>query len=128
MGIETNTEVERLKDVSDGEGGVTQPANRDEQTKTNERLGNQDSVTAFSHSTSGTTAESLESHPVPDGFKVVVTYDESNSGNVYVGGPDAQPVPLTGVGQAIEMRVTDTSEIYIRTPTGGDGVGVLFEG
>lgn len=127
MGIETNTEVDTLQDVADGEGGKAPAANKNEQEKTNDRLGNQPSIEAFWHATDSTDPEAIESRSVPQGVTVLVTADEANSGPCYVGNENAQPVKLETPKDVFTTQVEDTSAIYVRTPTAGDRVGVTFE-
>lgn len=127
MGIETNTEVDTLQDVADGEGGKAPAANKNEQQKTNERLGNRPSLEAFWHATDGTTAEPIEARSVPEGVTVLVTADEANTGACYVGNENAQPVKLETPKDVFTTQVKDTSAICVRTPNAGDRVGVTFE-
>jgi len=64
---------------------------------------------------------------VPEGVTALVEYKQGNSGTVYIGDESTQQSPLTAVGQSLQFAVTDTSIIYVRTPTAGDGVIVTFE-
>jgi hypothetical protein len=91
-----------------------------------ETVGNQPGVGAFTHSTSGTTAESLPANPVPDGVEVVVQARPDNTDPVYIGDSAEQAAIIEGT-QAVTLAVEDTSAIHVRTPTAGDTVGVLFE-
>lgn len=128
MTLDTNSDVEEVRKVQDENGGKQPPANQAEQAKTNARLGNHDALKQFVYTTGGTAAEPLDAKTVPNGVEVLVEYKEGNAGNVYVGDDTTQQSALTAVGQGRTFAVTDTSHIYIRTPTGGDGVVVTFEG
>lgn len=127
MALDTSTDVEEMRAVQNAAGEIDRPANESEQRATNDRLGNWDGLEAFWYETDTEDAEPLDSESVPEGVTVLVTYDEANDGNVYVGNEDAQPAVLTRVTDTFTARVRDTSEIYVRTPSAGDRVGVLFE-
>lgn len=127
MSLETETQVDQLTTVEDENGKSVPPANENQQEQIRDRLGNFGGVAAFEYTTGGTAAEALDAHDVPDGVEVVISYLAGNSDVVNVGNSQAQPVTLTGPGQAVTLRVDDTSTVYIQTPTAGDGVGVLFE-
>lgn len=88
---------------------------------------NEDALTAFSYSTSGTTAESLPSNAVPDGVSVVVQAQVDNSKRINVGNGTNQSIALDP-GQSVSLAVTDTDLIGLQTPSTGDGVNVLYEG
>lgn len=94
---------------------------------TSAQEGNWSSLNQFTHSTGGTSAEALPSNSVPDGVEIIVEYQESNSGTVYVGDSGTQESPLTATGDARTFKVSDTSAVYIQTPTSGDGVVVTYE-
>lgn len=100
---------------------------REEQEKTNARLGNWDTLDGFTYSTTSTNVEALPSHDVPDGVTVLVTYGRGNAGDVYVGTTDVQPATLSADAHSFAANVTDTAEVHVRTPNAGDSVGVLFE-
>ena len=127
MSLETDTNVEEMRQVQTEDGDTTQPTNVDEQKAIRESLSNQDSLEAFEFSTGSTDPEPLPANEVPDGIEVLVTYLPDNGDIVNVGSEAAQPATLAGSGQGVWLRVSDTSEIYVQTPTAGDGVGVLFE-
>ncbi|GAB7012038.1 hypothetical protein [Halolamina salina] len=128
MGLITRGKIEKLRGVVDRAGDFRPAANADLQAKIRDFLGNRDGLTQFVYSTSGTTAEALDSKSVPGGVEVLVEYDQGNSGTVYVGDSDTQAIALTAAGQGRGFRVTDTSDIYVRTPNTGDGVIVSFVG
>ncbi len=128
MPLLTSGQIEKLRGVVDRAGDFRPPANADEQAKTNDRLGNFGGLAQLVYTTSGTNAEALDSVAVPEGVEVLVEYQQGNSGTVYVGDSDTQEIALTAAGQGRGFRVTDTSHIYVRTPTAGDGVVVTFEG
>jgi hypothetical protein len=127
MTLDTNTNVEEMRQVQDGDGDTVPPANENEQQRIAEAVENEDGLSAFEHATSGTTPEPLPSNPVPEGIEVLVTYAVGNGDVVYVGDSGTQPVPLTDVGLGVTLNVTNTDQIYIQTPTAGDSVAVLFE-
>lgn len=127
MALDSNTDVEQIKTVQDGNEEQVPPANASEQAKTNDRLGNFDTLDSMAYSTSGTTAEALESKPVPEGVTPLVVADTGNADTVWVGTGTHQPVPLASAKDSFGADVNDTSEIYVRTTTAGDTVYVLWE-
>lgn len=126
MTLETNTKVERLNVVQDSEGNDAAPATEQEQQAISSALSNNDSLTAFNHATSGTDAEPLPENAVPDGVEVLMYAKDANGGFVWVGDSATQAVPIKP-GGSLTLAVSDTSAIYVRTPTSGDEVGVLYE-
>lgn len=145
MGLETRG---RVTEVEDADGVVAAPASDERLEQVRSLLNsidtdvaaikadtdataaanaNESSLTAFTHTTGGTTAEALPSNAVPDGIEVVVQAMADNSGPVYVGNGTTQAVHLAAE-QSVTLAVTDTDLINVRTPTAGDGVNVLFEG
>ena len=128
MPLLTSGQIDKLRGVVDRAGDFRPAADADKQEEIRDRLGNQDGLTQEVYSTSGTTAEALDAYSVPDGVEVLVEYAEGNAGNVYVGNDTSQQSALTAVGQGRTFGVSDTSHIYVRTPTAGDSVVVTFEG
>jgi hypothetical protein len=126
MGLQTDTNVERIRRVRDGEGNEVPAANATEQAETNKKLSN-GGLGSETYSTGTTDAEQLPAADVMDGGTVLVSPLDGNAGAVYVGGSKAQPHLLDGPGQSYEAEVSDVSEIYIQTPTSGDGVGITWE-
>ncbi|MFT4921051.1 MAG: hypothetical protein ACI8XM_000244 [Haloarculaceae archaeon] len=126
MSLDTETEVEEIRTVTDDTGAKKSPSNTAEQQRIAAAVENQPDVGAFEHATAGTAAESLPANPVPQGVKVLVQARPGNTDPVYVGDSTAQPAIIKGT-KAVTLKVTDTSAIYIQTPTAGDSVGVLFE-
>jgi hypothetical protein len=127
MGLDTNTDVEKIQTVQDDNGSAVPPANATEQQATNDRLGNRDTLDSLSHTTGGTNAEALPSKTVPEGVTPLVVADTGNADTVFVGTADHQPVPLASAKDSFASNVRDTSEIYVRTPSAGDTVFVLWE-
>jgi len=128
MPLLTSGKIEKLRGVVDRAGDFRPPANADEQKETNDRLGNHDGLSQFIYETGSTDPEALDAVSVPEGVSALVEYKQGNSGTVYVGDSDTQEIALTAAGQGRGFEVTDTSHIYIRTPTVGDAVVVTFEG
>jgi len=126
-GLNTDATVEQIARIKDETGDLVAAANERLQQTIADALTNEDSLEGFAYTTGSTNAEALASKAVPDGVAVLVTYAEGNAGAVYVGDSDTQPVKLTAVGDTVSLEVSDTSAIYVQTPTSGDGVGVLFE-
>lgn len=89
-------------------------------------LGNRTGLNTFAHSTAGTAAEQLPPNTVPDGIEVLIVAKPGNSGRVYVGDGNLQPIPLEPDGAA-SLAVSNTDAIHIQTPTAGDGVEVIYE-
>ncbi|EMA57162.1 hypothetical protein [Halorubrum lipolyticum] len=127
MGLDTNTEVQQIRKVQNEQGDQVSPATEKQQMEIADRVGNHDGLTQIEVTTSGTDPEALPARDVPDGVEVLVEYREANSGNVYVGDENTQLSALAQIGDGRQFPVTDTSLIYIRTPTAGDGVIVTFE-
>ena len=128
MGLITRGRIEQIRGVIDRAGEFRPAANADLQAKIRDFLGNRDGLTQFVYTTSGTSAESLDSKSVPGGVEVLVEYQQGNSGTVYIGDENTQESALTAAGQGRGFRVTDTSHIFVRTPTAGDAVVVSFVG
>jgi hypothetical protein len=128
MVIESTADIEEIRSVQDSQGNDASPANQAQQERIAEPLENEDGLTAFEYATSGTTAEQLPSNAVPEGVAVAVAYQSGNSDIVYVGGSAAQTIPMSTIGSAISLCVSNTDQIYVQTLTAGDSVGVLFEG
>jgi hypothetical protein len=128
MGLITRGKIDKLRGVVDRAGDIRPAATADLQEKIRDFLGNHDGLNQFVYSTSGTAAESLDSKSVPGGVEVLVEYQQGNSGTVYVGDSETQEIALAAAGQGRGFRVTDTSHIYVRTPTAGDSVVVSFVG
>jgi len=125
MPVESETSVEKIERVKDNQGNAQPAANEKQQQKTNDRLGNWDSVYGFTYSTESTNAEQLPANAVPNGTDVLIQADPGNSGRVYIGNDTDQPVSIAPEGTAT-VPVTDTSAIHVRTPTSGDSVGVFW--
>ncbi|GAB7094089.1 hypothetical protein JCM30237_12410 [Halolamina litorea] len=128
MGLFTLGKIERLRGVVDRAGDFRPAANADLQEKIRDFLGNRDGLTQFVYSTDGTAAEALDSKSVPGGVEALVEYQQGNDGVVFLGDENGQEIALTATGQGRSFRVSDTSVIYVRTPTAGDSVVVTFEG
>ena len=127
MGLDTNTEVQQIRKVQNEQGDQVSPATEKQQMEIADRVGNHDGLTQIEVTTNGTDPEALPARDVPDGVEVLVEYREANSGNVYVGDESTQLSALAQIGDFRQFPVRDTSLIYIRTPTAGDGVIVTFE-
>jgi len=128
MGLFTLGKIERLRGVVDRAGDFRPAANADLQEAIRDFLGNRDGLTQFVYTTSSTDAEALDSKSVPGGVEALVEYQQGNSGTVYVGDESTQEIALAANGQGRGFRVSDTSDIHVRTPTAGDGVVVTFVG
>jgi len=126
VSLQTTTDVEQLSLVLDDEGNNRSPANLTVQKEILAALDNQPSLGAFEHTTTGTTAEQMPSNAVPDGVSVLLQAPESNAATVYVGNGGAQPIEVQPSG-TVTVDVSDTSAVYVRANSGGDGLGVLFE-
>jgi len=127
MGLDTNTEVQQIRKVQNEQGEQVSPATENQQKEIADRVGNHNGLTQIEFTTSEIDPEPLPANSVPDGVEVLVEYREANAGNVYLGDDSTQKAALTGVGDGRGFEVTDTSLIYVRTPTAGDGVIVTFE-
>lgn len=120
MSLETDTDVRELATVQDEQGNSKPPVNL-------RAIGNRDTLTGFTYSTSSTNDEALDSYSVPHGSTVLVVPDPGNAGTVYVGPDGVTLVPLADAGDSFGADVLDTSEISVRTPNSGDTVGVMWE-
>lgn len=85
------------------------------------------SLKTATYSTASTSAEQLPTYSVADGGSVLVTAQRGNTGAVYVGNANAQPVTLESPKDGFAAEVDNVDEIYVRTPNSGDGVGVTWE-
>lgn len=121
MGLDAN-----IKEVDTPSGKAEKVANAREQQRTNARLGNHGSLSTLTYSTSGTSAEQLPAQSVPDGVTVGIVAQPSNSQRVWIGGSGAQVYPLSPDSRT-GFAVSDTSAIYVRAESSGDGIGVIYE-
>jgi len=126
--LDTNSKVERINLVQDSNGDDKPPSNEERQKEIQQAVGNPDGATIQTYTTDGTTAEQLPDLSIPDGVTALVVYLPGNSGDVFLGGTDAQFAPLTDAGHVFEWKGATLSDLYIRTNTAGDGVGIIFEG
>lgn len=128
MTIDTNSRVERINVVQDSEGDDRPPSNETRQKEIQQAVGNPDGATIRTYTTGGTAAEQLPDLSIPDGVTALVVYLPANSGDVFLGDADDQFIPLTDAGHVFEWEGATLSDLYIRTNTAGDGVGIIFEG
>lgn len=125
MVLETSADVSVLKGVQDRQGDNHPPANADEQEKTNTRLGNW--ANGIDDEASDDTAGTwLPAHAIPEGVSVVVQAKRGNTDAVKVGLSSTPTVSLSPGGN-IEYRVSDTSNIYLKALSAGDGVAITAE-
>jgi len=134
MPVDTRSDVDEISNVRDEDGEKDRPANVSRQktiqsliSTVKSILSNSDTLATARYTTDGTDAEQLPANAVKDGGMAVVVPLRGNSGSVYVGDENNQPVTLESPKDAFEASVSDLSEIWIRTPQAGDGVGVTFE-
>ncbi|KAA9399680.1 hypothetical protein [Haloarcula sp. CBA1129] len=128
MTLDTNAAVERINKVQDSDGNDRTPANENRQQAIQEAVGNPAGATIETHTTDGTAAEQLPDLPIPDGVTALVVYLPGNAGDVFLGDDSEQFVPLTDSGHVFEWEGATTADLYIKTNTAGDGVGIVFEG
>jgi hypothetical protein len=88
---------------------------------------NADSITQQTVTTSSTSAEALPRIDVPDGFDTLITPLSGNTGDVFIGDATTQSVIISKPGDTFTTAVSDTSEVFIQTPTAGDGVALTVE-
>lgn len=122
MPLETETDVEEVRRVQDEDGNVQAASNEKHQKRIAKASENYDGLKQIEVTTAGTEPEALPSHTVPEGHQVLVEYRQANASDVYVGGPETQLSALVQVGDGRTYRIRDTAEIYVRTPSAGDGV------
>ncbi|MFC7140021.1 hypothetical protein ACFQMA_09265 [Halosimplex aquaticum] len=148
MPLDTDTEVDQIRRVRDSNNDPKAAANEEQQRQQTTLLGtirdrlttirdtlstllsvqqNKSGLQTARHTTSGTTTEQLPSNAVADGGTVLVCGLRGNSGSVYVGDANNQPVTLESHKDVFEAKVDNTDKIHVRTPTAGDGVGVTWE-
>lgn len=127
MTLGTRGEVEEIKKVQNQQGERASPANEEQQKRVAQAVENQDTLSAGSYSTDSTNAKELPSESIPEGVEVAIQALNDNDGAVYVGDSDSQDVRLAP-GDSITLGVTNLDLVYIQTPTGGDGVGYIYEG
>lgn len=125
--IYNNGEVEKIRQTIDRDGTEAHPAS-DERLEDVRRQGaNKAGLEDGQHLVSASdTVEALPDQPIPDGVEVVVAYDPSNNGVVYVGNGDPG-FPLTDTGQALHFRVANLSAVSVKAPNAGDGVRYIME-
>lgn len=130
MALDTNTDVTEIDTVVDDAGDLRSPSNLTLQKEIRNLLQDLTPATStlsgFSYSTGGTTAEQLPANTVPASAEVLLQANPNNTGRVYVGDSTAQPIGLSPDG-SMTLDVTDTAAIYVQTPNAGDSVGVLYE-
>jgi|GEM_PF-1257345 len=141
MAVEVDATVGTIDGVEDDVGDIQSPANLSEQQEANSKLAalinhlgtligierNADVLDTVRIITESTNAEQLPDGTVADGGSILVTPLRGNSGSVYVGDENNQPVTLEGPGDSFGAQVSGQSEIWIRTPNAGDGVGLVVE-
>ena len=128
MTLETTGKVERINVVQDGSGDDQPPSNETRQKEIQQAVGNPDGATIQTYTTGGTTPEKLPDLSIPDGVKALVVYLPANSGDVFLGNAENQFVLLTDAGHVFEWEGATMGDLYIKTNTAGDGVGIIFEG
>lgn len=114
-----------IDSVDDGTGTSVPPAGRDEQAKTNDRLGNHPTG-VDGEATDDGTGSTLPSNPVPEGVEVFVQAKFGNSERVKVG-LTASPTVEVPEGGSLNYRVTNTDVIHVEAKTAGDGVNFTVE-
>ncbi|GGN97634.1 hypothetical protein [Haloarcula pellucida] len=128
MGLDTRAEVGELQTVQNEDGDKVPPANESHQQAIRDAVGNPDGATIQTYSTSGTTPEPLPDLTIPDGVTALIVYLPGNSGDVYLGDDADQFVPLTDAGHVFSWEGSNVNDLYIKTNSAGDGVGIIFEG
>jgi hypothetical protein len=125
MVIETNTDVEAIGSVSDGQGNGVAPAGRDQQERQTAALENASDgfSTTVDPSTGG---ESLSSFTVAEGGSVVLYGLPGNSAAIDVGFDGSADLPVRP-GASAEFGISDTSALYVAANTAGDTLVVIGE-
>jgi len=125
MPLLTSGKIEKLRGVVDRAGDFRPPANADEQSATNDRLGN------FANGVDGeeiddATGSTLPAGDVPQGVEVVVQAKHGNDDPISIGLTDSPTLELVA-GQSATYRVEDIEQIHIQAKTDGDGVNYSYE-
>ncbi|MHB9287366.1 hypothetical protein ACKVMT_10050 [Halobacteriales archaeon Cl-PHB] len=120
MTLDTNGDVEEIQKVQAADGTKRPPSDGDAQ-------GNWDTLAGDSHSTSGTTEESLPSNAVPDGATVMLHPQSGNADTVLVGPAGHATYPLSATADTYEAQVSNTDQIAVKASTSGDGVAIHWE-
>ncbi|QSG06469.1 hypothetical protein [Halapricum desulfuricans] len=120
MTVYTNGEVEELRSVIDSNGNEASPAS-DDRLESVRQQGSNGTLNQLVYTTDGTTAEAVDAAAVPDGHGLLIQGYHTNSETVYVGDGDTQEHAL-GTRESITVDVQDASEVYVQTPTAGDGI------
>lgn len=84
------------------------------------------SLTAFTHTTAGTTAEQLASNAVDGAGSVLVQADDGNTSELFVGNGTNQAHRLDP-GESVSLAVANTDAVHVRAVTTGDAVNVTAE-
>lgn len=127
MAVETTTDVEELTAVQDSEGNRTAPATETQQQEIVAALSNGAEIQADRVEPADATAEQLPDVAVPDGSTVLFQGHHDNSGPIYIGNEESQPVALLP-DQSAAVPVANLSTLWVRAPSDGDAVGYLFVG
>jgi len=127
MSLETETEVQELRTVQDEQGNSVPPATESEQQKTNDRLGNRDTLSGFTYSTNTTNEEMLTSNTIPEGVTVLVHPLPGNADTVMIGPAGVATYPLASGADVYTVDVRDTDQIAVEAVNAGDGVAVHYE-
>ncbi len=120
MPVESDAEVEEMRNVQAADGSKRPPADGDAQ-------GNWDTLAGDSYSTGSTTEETLPSNAVPDGATVFVHPQAGNTDTVLVGPQGAATYPLASTGKHYTAKVSNTDQIAVKAASSGDGVNIHWE-
>lgn len=118
MGLETNTEVDKIEAVNDRNGDLRPPANADQ-------LGNFGGG-VDGEATDNGTGSTLSDNAVPEGVKVLVQAKRGNGSPVKVG-LTSSPTISVPAGGSVTYRVENTNQINVVAGTAGDGVNFTAE-
>lgn len=84
------------------------------------------SLTAFTYTTSSTSAEQLGSNAVAANGSVLVQADDGNTDHLFVGNATNQPYRLDP-GESVSFDLDNTDVIHVNAVTSGDAVNVMAE-
>lgn len=120
MPLESDADVEQIRTVQDPDGAKKSAATAEAQGAF--QLGG----TTYTVQAANT-EEQLPDQSVPRGSLVMVFYESTNAGAVYVGPPGTVEFPLLAQGDNYSAKVGNLNEISVEAPNAGDKVHIHWE-
>jgi hypothetical protein len=124
MPLDTSTEVQEIRNSLDKDGDQAHPAS-DERLEQLRQHGVGRGLSQIEHDPNSDEKQAPD-NSVPDGVAVEIAAADSNGGTIYVGDSNGQKRPLAP-RESLSVNVSNTNEIYVRAPTGGDTAVLTWE-